>query len=48
MNVSETIKYLREKGVRYLYEGQAAEDEVLIDRGKRYLELADELEDHVR
>lgn len=48
MNVSETIKYLREKGVRYLYEGQASDDEVLIERGARYLNLADELEDHVR
>ncbi len=48
MNVSDTIKYLREKGIRYLYEGQESNDEVLIERGARYLNLADELEDHVR
>ncbi len=48
MNVADTIKYLREKGVRYLYQGQESNDEVLIDRGHRYLEIADELEDYIR
>lgn len=48
MNVKETLKYLREKGARYLYQGQADEDEVLINRGILYLELADNLEEHLR
>lgn len=47
MNVEETIEYLREKGDRYLLQGNSWDDEHLIDKGLAYLEIARELEERV-
>lgn len=47
-SVDETIKYLHEKGIRYLYQGQQDDDVELIKRGSQYIEFSLELKERIR
>lgn len=47
MNIADTLNYLREKGIRYLYQGQNENDQELITRARAYLKFANDLDQKV-